>query len=63
MRGFSEGHPSHIARRGGSMRRAKATFCTMTSPDSDSVDRTVGRNALLHAAPQRIDTIRYAIII
>jgi hypothetical protein len=35
----------------------------MTSPDSDSLDRTVGRNALLHAAPQRIDTARYAIII
>jgi hypothetical protein len=35
----------------------------MTSPDGDNLDQTVGRNALLHAARQRIDTVRYAIII
>jgi hypothetical protein len=34
----------------------------MTSPDGDNFDRTVGRKALLHAARQRIGTIRYAII-
>jgi hypothetical protein len=34
----------------------------MTSPDSDSFDRIVGRKALLHAARHRIGTIRYAII-
>jgi hypothetical protein len=44
-------------------RRAKATFRITTSSDGDSFDRTVGRKALLHAAPQRIDTVRYAIII
>ena len=33
------------------------------SPDGDNLDLTVGRNALLHAAPQRIDAARYAIII
>jgi hypothetical protein len=35
----------------------------VTSLNSDNLDRIVGRNALLHAAPQRIDTARYAIII
>jgi len=35
----------------------------MTSSDGDSFDRTVGRKALLHAARQRIEDIRYAMIV
>ena len=44
-------------------RRAKATFRITTSSDGDSFDRTVGRKALLHAARQRIEDIRYAMIV